>query len=56
MPQKNEEGLLNESFDENEFKDKDVILQEISNFWTLSSSYQRKMVKNLPLILDKITH
>lgn len=54
MPKENDEGVLNESFDESHFQEKEEILRDIKNFWTLSTLFQRKMVKNLPLILEKI--
>lgn len=55
MPRVAEGEVLNESFDEQEFSNKNTILQEIEKFWTLSPIFQRKMVRNLPLILEKIT-
>lgn len=47
-------GVINESFNEKEFKDKEKVLKDLSLFWTLSPLYQQKIVKNQPLIFEVI--
>ena len=39
-------GLINDTFNEKEFSDKNKILKDLGAFWTLAPLYQQKIVKN----------
>ena len=54
VPKSDQENLLNESFDENEFVNKDEVIENLNAFWTLPSLKQRKYAKNFPLIIECI--
>lgn len=48
------QALHDESFDDDEFKDPAEVEENISKFWKLNSLKQRKYVRNITLIIDKL--
>ena len=47
-------AMSNESFDEEEFKDRDEVVENLNRFWSLSNQKQRKYVRNMPLVLERV--